>query len=67
MTPENVLTALRKGPLRLTSPSASLVDLASAVYWIFLAHPFRRRQLQAAGAKMTNTRAHVALESKSQT
>jgi predicted metal-dependent phosphoesterase TrpH len=67
MTPENVLAALRNGPLRLTSPSASLVDLASAVYWIFLAHPFRRRQLQAAGAKMTNTRPHVALESKSQT
>src|SRR6266404_3095204 len=41
---ENVFAALRSGPLRLTSPSASIVDLTSAVYWIFLAHPFRRRQ-----------------------
>jgi len=67
MTLENVFAALRNGPLRLTSPSASIVDLASAVYWIFLAHPFRRRRLQAARAKVTNSRAHIALESKSQT
>ena len=41
---EGVFSALRTGPLRLTSPSASLVDFASAIYWIFLAHPFKRRQ-----------------------
>ena len=44
LTTANVFTALRAGPLRLTSPAARLVDMASAIYWIFLAHPFRRRQ-----------------------
>jgi predicted metal-dependent phosphoesterase TrpH len=43
LTIENVFRALRGGPLRLTSPAASLVDFASAVYWIFLAHPFKRK------------------------
>ena len=47
LTAENVFAALRKGPLRLTSPPASIVDLASAIYFIFLAHPFRRRQRQS--------------------
>lgn len=44
LTIESVFSALRSGPLRLTSPSASLVDFASAIYWIFLAHPFKRRK-----------------------
>ena len=44
LTVENVFDGLRRGPLRLTSPSCSIVDLASAIYFIFLAHPFRRRQ-----------------------
>jgi predicted metal-dependent phosphoesterase TrpH len=44
LTCENVFAALRNDPLRLTSPAASIVDLASAIYWIFLAHPFRRRR-----------------------
>lgn len=43
LTIENVFPALRSGPLELTSPPASLRELANAVYWIFLAHPFRRR------------------------
>jgi predicted metal-dependent phosphoesterase TrpH len=43
LTPENVFAALRHGPLRLTSPAASIVDLCSAIYWIFLAHPFKRK------------------------
>ena len=43
LTIENVFAALRNGPLRLTSPPASLVDLASAIYWIFLKHPFQRK------------------------
>jgi predicted metal-dependent phosphoesterase TrpH len=42
LTIESVFTTLRRGPLRLASPPASMADLASAVYWIFLAHPFRR-------------------------
>jgi hypothetical protein len=44
LTIESFFSALRSGPLRLTSPSASLVDFASAIYWIFLAHPFKRRK-----------------------
>jgi predicted metal-dependent phosphoesterase TrpH len=43
LTIENVFATLRRGPLRLNSPPASIADLASAVYCIFLAHPFRRR------------------------
>ncbi len=44
LTVESVFTALRTGPVRLTSPPASLVDLVSTAYFIFLAHPFRRRR-----------------------
>jgi predicted metal-dependent phosphoesterase TrpH len=44
LTCENVLAALRGGPLRLTSPPASLRDFVSAIYFIFMAHPFRRRR-----------------------
>jgi predicted metal-dependent phosphoesterase TrpH len=43
LTAEAVFGGLRRGPLRLTSPPASIVDLISAIYFIFLAHPFRRR------------------------
>jgi predicted metal-dependent phosphoesterase TrpH len=42
LTIENVFTALRTGPRNLTSPPCGFVDLASAVYFTFLAHPFRR-------------------------
>ena len=57
MTIESVFAALRTGPLGLTSPSASLVDFASAIYFIFLAHPLKRRH---------HATCKVALESKSQ-
>jgi predicted metal-dependent phosphoesterase TrpH len=50
LAPEDVFAALRRGPLRLTSPSASIRDLASAIYWIFLAHPFRLRRHRASCA-----------------
>jgi predicted metal-dependent phosphoesterase TrpH len=43
LTVESFFDGLRRGPLRLTSPPCSIVDLASAIYFIFLAHPFRRR------------------------
>ena len=49
LTCENVFTALRTGPIRLTSPASSIVDLANAIYWIFLAHPFRRRRQHRCG------------------
>jgi predicted metal-dependent phosphoesterase TrpH len=67
LTAENVFAALRKGPLRLTSPPASIVDLASAIYFIFLAHPFRRRQRQSSHGRASPARPQVGLESKSQT
>jgi predicted metal-dependent phosphoesterase TrpH len=42
LTVESVLTALRAGPLNLTSPPCSFSDLVSAIYFVLLAHPFRR-------------------------
>jgi predicted metal-dependent phosphoesterase TrpH len=65
LTVESVFTALRRGQLRLTSPPASIVDLLSAIYFIFLAHPYRlRRQLRRASGAQA---AQVSLESKAQT
>ncbi len=44
LTIENIFTALRSGPLRLTSPACSFTDLMSAIYFVFLAHPLRVRR-----------------------
>src|SRR5438067_10009267 len=44
LTVGNIFAALRSGQIRLTSPAASIVDLVSAIYFIFLAHPFRTRR-----------------------
>jgi predicted metal-dependent phosphoesterase TrpH len=44
LTVESVLTSLRTGPVRLTSPPCSFRDLVSAIYFVLLAHPFRRRR-----------------------
>jgi hypothetical protein len=41
LTVDKVIAALRSGPLRLTSPSASTREFASAIYWVFLKHPFQ--------------------------
>jgi predicted metal-dependent phosphoesterase TrpH len=41
---ENVLAALRHGPLRLANPPCSLTDLISTVYWVFIAHPWRMKK-----------------------
>ncbi len=67
LTAENVFAVLRKGRLRLTSPPCSMVDLTSAIYFVFLAHPFRRGQRQAPHGRAAPARPHVDLESKSQT
>jgi Predicted metal-dependent phosphoesterases (PHP family) len=48
LTVENVLAGLRSGPLRLTSPPSSLTDFVSAIYFVFLTHPFRVRRKMAA-------------------
>jgi predicted metal-dependent phosphoesterase TrpH len=56
LTVENVLAGLRNGPLRLTSPASTLTDFVSAIYFVFLAHPFRvRRKMSAPGAERTGT------------
>ncbi len=47
LTVENVFAELRSGPLRLTSPASSLRDFASAIYFVFLKHPFRVRRKMA--------------------
>jgi predicted metal-dependent phosphoesterase TrpH len=44
LTVENVFAGLRSGPLRLTSPRSSLTDFVSAIYFVFLTHPFRVRR-----------------------
>jgi predicted metal-dependent phosphoesterase TrpH len=43
-TVESVIAALRNGPLRPTNPPCSVVDLMSTIYWVFVAHPWRRRK-----------------------
>jgi predicted metal-dependent phosphoesterase TrpH len=49
LTVDNVFEGLRSGPLRLTSPASSFTEFVSAIYFVFLAHPFRvRRKLPAA-------------------
>jgi predicted metal-dependent phosphoesterase TrpH len=55
LTPENVFAALRSGPLRLTSPACSFTDLVSAIYFVFLAHPFRVRRKIAASKRKSPT------------
>ena len=44
LTVENVLEALRRGPLRLTNPPCTFVDLISTIYFVFVAHPWRLRK-----------------------
>lgn len=44
LTVENVLETLRRGPLRVTNPPCGLVDLVSTIYFVFVAHPWRRRK-----------------------
>ena len=47
LTVENVFAGLRSGPLRLTSPASSLKEFVNAIYFVFLAHPFRVRRKMA--------------------
>lgn len=41
LTIENVVAALRAGPLQLTSPPCSITDLLSTIYWVFVVHPIK--------------------------
>ena len=53
---ENVFAGLRSGPLRLTSPASSLKEFVNAIYFVFLAHPFRVRRKMAAPRAAGRTR-----------
>jgi predicted metal-dependent phosphoesterase TrpH len=44
LTVESVLNSLRAGPVKLASPPCTSRDLVSAIYFVLLAHPFRRRR-----------------------
>jgi predicted metal-dependent phosphoesterase TrpH len=44
LTVESVFAALRNGPRQVISPSASIVDLASMIYFFFFTHPVRIRR-----------------------
>src|SRR5256885_12845906 len=44
LTIENVFAALRNGPRQVVSPSASILDLASMIYFFFFTHPVRIRR-----------------------
>lgn len=44
MTVEGVIGALRSGPLRVTNPPCSFIDLMSTIYFVFIAHPWRVRK-----------------------
>src|SRR5437016_9407455 len=59
LTVENVFAALRNGPLRLTSPPCSFTDLASAIYFVFLAHPFRVRRKFGSARQSSNRKTGV--------
>jgi len=61
LTVENVFTALRAGPVNLTSPPCGFVDLVSTVYFLFLAHPFRRRRRRRHNVKVFSTPKHASV------
>ena len=44
LTVDNVFDLLRRGPLRVTNPPCSLIDLMSTIYFVFVSHPWRRRK-----------------------
>jgi predicted metal-dependent phosphoesterase TrpH len=44
LTVESVIDALRRGPLQVTNPPCSFIDLISTIYFVFVAHPWRRRK-----------------------
>ena len=56
LTLENVFAALRGDRLRLTSPACSFADLVNAIYFVFLAHPFRVRRKIAAARRQSSSR-----------
>lgn len=55
LTIEAVFAALRSGPLRLTSPPATLKDIISSFYFIFIEHPRRLRHRDSSHAHCTGS------------
>src|SRR5256886_10393846 len=43
LTIESVIAVLRSGPLRVTNPRCSFIDLMSTISFVVIAHPWRRR------------------------
>jgi len=55
LTVENVIAALRRGPLRVTNPPCSFIDLMSTIYFVFVAHPLRlRKRLESHSKRAQN-------------
>jgi len=68
LSAEHVFAVLRRAQIRLASPPSSFVDFISAIYFVFLAHPFRRRRKhRAERARSVSSGPVPVAESKSQT
>jgi predicted metal-dependent phosphoesterase TrpH len=63
LTAENVFAELRAHRARLTSPPATLVDLFSTMYFIFVQHPLQRRRRDALAPHCSHAK-KAALESQ---
>jgi predicted metal-dependent phosphoesterase TrpH len=55
LTVESVFAALRNGPRQVTSPSASIIDLASMIYFFFFTHPVRIRRQRSRVSALEST------------
>ncbi len=42
ITAESIFSALRTGPIRLTSPPCSMAEIVNAFYFVFIKHPLKR-------------------------
>src|SRR5881392_3843028 len=66
LTVGNIFAALRNERIILTSPPCSFADLVNGFYFVFLAHPFRRRRKHRIGRAGNGRSAHVSVvETKS--
>ena len=44
LTAKNVFDVVRSGPVRLTSPPSTLMEIVNAFYFVFIKHPLKRRR-----------------------
>src|SRR2546423_12409233 len=47
LTVENVIGTLRRGPLRITNPPCSFIDLISTISFVFVVHPWRMKKRES--------------------